>query len=126
MMEHVLTITEVKKQENILYLKPIEDWPETEWEKLEDGGRMLADSDALTLVYVLESVEAFVQLRMPKQVWPRLKEAHDQELDIILEGPSDIRLDQFQREMAYILDNVPGNGNYGTAMVEAVEEAFQL
>ncbi|RSL31046.1 hypothetical protein D7Z54_23160 [Salibacterium salarium] len=125
-MEHVLTITEVKKQENILYLKPIEDWPETEWEKLEDGGRMLADSDALTLVYVLESVEAFVQLRMPKQVWPRLKEAHDQELDIILEGPSDIRLDQFQREMAYILDNVPGNGNYGTAMVEAVEEAFQL
>ncbi|WP_125559164.1 hypothetical protein [Salibacterium salarium] len=126
MMEHVLTVTEIKNEGNKLYLKPIEDWPESEWEKLEDGGRMLADSDALTLVYVLESVESFVQLRMPKQVWPHLKEASDQQLEIILEGPSNIRLDQFQREMAYILDNVPGNGNYGSAMVEAVEEAFQL
>ncbi|RSL31236.1 hypothetical protein D7Z54_22280 [Salibacterium salarium] len=125
-MEHVLTVTEIKNEGNKLYLKPIEDWPESEWEKLEDGGRMLADSDALTLVYVLESVESFVQLRMPKQVWPHLKEASDQQLEIILEGPSNIRLDQFQREMAYILDNVPGNGNYGSAMVEAVEEAFQL
>ncbi|MDQ0298839.1 hypothetical protein J2S78_001259 [Salibacterium salarium] len=125
-MEHVLTVTEIIREGNKLYLKPIEDWPESEWEKLEDGGRMLADSDALTLVYVLESVESFVQLRMPKQVWPHLKEASDQQLEIILEGPSNIRLDQFQREMAYILDNVPGNGNYGSAMVEAVEEAFQL
>ncbi|MFZ4450421.1 UPF0738 family protein [Salibacterium aidingense] len=125
-MEHILTVTETKVKYQTLYLIPIEDWPEKEWATLEDGGRMLADSDALAFVYTLESPESFVQLRMPKSIWPALKEAYEQELGVCVKGPDVLDLPLFPAELAFILDNVPGNGNYGSSMVEAVEEAFQL
>ncbi|WP_158736133.1 hypothetical protein [Alteribacillus sp. YIM 98480] len=125
-MEHVLTVTETKLKDNHLILLPIEEWPEKEWNTLKDGMRMLADSDALTFVYVLDSEEAFVQLRLPKQIWPELKKAYENGWDVSAGGPSLIKLEQFHSEMEYLLDNIPGNGNYGSDMVEAVEEAFDV
>ncbi|MGY4689543.1 UPF0738 family protein [Salibacterium sp. K-3] len=125
-MEHVLTVTEFEYSKDAVYLIPIEDWPLKEWTELEDGGRMLADSDALAFVYTLEAPESFVQLRLPKQVWPALKKAYEQELKVWVKGPELLELPLFPGELTFILDNVPGNGNYGSTMVEAVEDAFQL
>ncbi|MFD2705050.1 UPF0738 family protein [Salibacterium lacus] len=125
-MEHVLTVTETEYAEDAVYLIPIEDWPRAEWVKLEDGGRMLADSDALAFVYTLEGPDSFVQLRLPKQVWPSLKKAYEENLRICVKGPEFLELPLFPGELSFILDNVPGNGNYGNTMVEAVEDAFQL
>ncbi|SDH72020.1 hypothetical protein SAMN05192534_11019 [Alteribacillus persepolensis] len=125
-MEHILTVTETKTDHHHLYLVPIEQWPQSEWNALEDGMRMLADSDALTFVYVLDSDDAFVQLRLPKQVWPALKEAYEKQWNVSVLGPSELPLEHFHTEMAYMLDNIPGNGNYGSLMVEAVEETFDV
>lgn len=125
-MEHILTVTETKMKDNHLLLIPIEQWPEKEWNALHDGMRMLADSDALTFVYVLDSEDAFVQLRLPKKVWPQLKKAYEEGWEVSASGPKSIKLEHFHSEMEYLLDNIPGNGNYGAAMVEAVEEAFDV
>ncbi|MFB5661414.1 hypothetical protein [Alteribacillus sp. HJP-4] len=125
-MQHVLTITETKITDNTLILTPIEQWPEQEWKQLNDGMRMLADSDALTFVYVLDSPEAFVQLRLPKRTWAALREAYEHEYKVVADGPSPITLEHFQQEMEYLLDNIPGNGNYGSEMVNAVEKAFHI
>lgn len=125
-MEHVLTVTETSQKENALHLHPIEDWPLSEWQRLKDGMRMLVDSDALTLVYVLDSEEAFVQLRLPRQVWPALKEAYEKEWDVYATLHEPILLHYFHEEMEYVLSNIPGNGNYGMEMVKAVEEIFEV
>ncbi|SFE73828.1 UPF0738 family protein [Alteribacillus iranensis] len=125
-MNHVLTITETKQEKNELILIPIEEWPEEEWHKLSDGMRMLADSDALTFVYVLDLDGEFVQLRLPKQTWPSLKTAYEQGWEVLVQGPPLVKLGQFHQEMEYLLSNIPGNGNYGSDMVETVEKVFQV
>ncbi|WP_100399637.1 hypothetical protein [Bacillus sp. FJAT-44742] len=126
MQQHVLTITQVKIEENELLLTPIEEWPKDEWLKLKDGERMLADSDALALVYILELDGQFVQLRFPKHTWPQLHEGYQKGLPAVLEGPENITLEKFKEELEYLLDNIEGNGNYGEDMVAAFENAFQL
>lgn len=123
-MEHMLTVTEAAMENNTLKLYPIEEWPVMEWKKLKDGMRMLADSNALTFVYVLDTEEAFIQLRLPKQIWPQLAEAVKQQAEVTVEGPTSIILHSFQQEMDYLLDNIPGNSNYGNEMVNAVEDNF--
>lgn len=125
-MDHVLTITTTKEENEKVLLFPIEEWPEEEWHKLIDGMRMLADSDALTFVYVLELEGEFVQLRLPKQVWPALKEGYDKGYEVIVCGPTQVKLEHFHNEMDYLLDNISGNGNYGPEMVETVETIFHV
>lgn len=126
MMEHVLTVTNTSRKESALHLHPIENWPLSEWQRLKDGMRLLVDSEALTFVYVLDSDDAFVQLRLPRQVWPVLKEAYEKEWDVYASLYEPILLAHFHEEMEYVLTNIPGNGNYGKEMVEAVEEIFQV
>lgn len=125
-MQHILTVNHYEEDNESLMMYPVEEWPEKEWQKLSDGGQMLADSDALTLVYVLDMEDEFVQLRIPKRVWPLLKAAHDNEKHVYVKNGSALHLENFHEEIDYLMDNVPGNGNYGTEMVSAFEEAFNV
>ncbi|WP_240374882.1 hypothetical protein [Bacillus piscicola] len=125
-MEHILTIFNAERENEQLLLYPIEEWPDTEWHKLKDGMRMLADSDALTFVYVLDLDGEFIQLRLPSQIWPQLAEAYTHEWSVSVSGPKRVPLTHFHEEMNYLLSNIAGNGNYGTEMVDKVEKTFQL
>ncbi|KIQ95302.1 hypothetical protein LH47_00556 [Anoxybacillus thermarum] len=86
---------------------------------------MLVDSDACAFVYILEASDAFVYVVMPKAVWGALKEALATNEPIFLVGrDATIELEGIHEEVAYLIDNIKGNANYGEEMEQAVTAFF--
>ncbi|GAK00957.1 hypothetical protein [Geomicrobium sp. JCM 19055] len=88
-----------------------------------DAERMLADSDELAFVYVVENEGSFYQVRLPEMFWPILEEIYEHHYPVYL-GKEELLLDSFQDEMEYLLDNIPDNNNYGSEMADAVVKHF--
>lgn len=89
-------------------------------------GRMLADSDNLSFIYILDSSEDFIYISFPKQVWTVLNEGQNLPVILKLSDKDTIELINFQDELQYLITNIDGNSNYGEEMVSAVSEAFSV
>ncbi|ARA97477.1 MULTISPECIES: hypothetical protein [Geobacillus] len=86
---------------------------------------MLVDSDALAFVYILETDDRFLYVIIPKQWWPELKAAFAEGEPIWLESEGmALELEQFGEELAYLLENIRDNANYGETFEQAVQEVF--
>ncbi len=90
------------------------------------GARILVDSDHFAFVYILEDTEHFYSLRFEQDCWLALLEAHQKEMAFFAEVSENTRLAlvDFNEELAFLLDNIQGNGNYGEAFEKAVGAVF--
>ncbi|WP_054710882.1 hypothetical protein [Bacillus sp. JCM 19041] len=90
------------------------------------GARILVDSDQFAFVYILEDTEHFYSLRFEQDCWSALSEAHQKETAFFAEISENTRLAlvDFNEELAFLLDNIQGNGNYGEAFEQAVGAVF--
>ncbi|WP_209125547.1 hypothetical protein [Alkalihalobacillus sp. BA299] len=109
-----------KKDKIILHIaKPL---AKNEAVSLQAAGRMLADSDQLAFIYLLEDEEKYRHVSIPEQLWSELR-THLNEVDrvyIELNHELEIECTYFKDEFNYLLDNIQDNSNYGEKMVEAV------
>ncbi|AGT31154.1 hypothetical protein M493_04245 [Geobacillus genomosp. 3] len=88
---------------------------------------MLVDSDALAFVYILETNDRFLYVMIPKEWWPELKETLAENEPVWLKsGEGAVELEQFGEELAYLLENIRGNANYGEMLEQAVQDVFWI
>lgn len=94
--------------------------------KIIPEGRMLADSDSLAFVYLLNVDDEFVYLSFPETVWKELHTAYQKKLPIVLQMNENdcITLTDFHEELSYFICNIEENSNYGVKMVSAVTAIF--
>ncbi|TMW72939.1 hypothetical protein [Alteribacter natronophilus] len=124
------TISELERNGKELIVKTETDESKVDLETLEAGSRMLADSDAKTLIYVIEDESSFTYIRFPDASWEALSSVRGEAVPVVLELSSAeretvrITLSDFWQEVDYLVDNIEGNANYGDEMMEAVEKAF--
>ncbi|MBA2874943.1 UPF0738 family protein [Thermaerobacillus caldiproteolyticus] len=86
---------------------------------------MLTDSDHLAFIYILEVNDEFVYVTIPQSLWKDLKAVLSGEFRVFLQsGTMRLELPQFKEELAYLLENIEGNANYGEEMEKAVKEIF--
>ncbi|MCT8140384.1 hypothetical protein H1D32_23410 [Anaerobacillus sp. CMMVII] len=93
---------------------------------IQPEGRMLADSDHLAFVYILDVEDDFVYVSFPERIWDELNRVLKQHLPLFLSLSEDKRvpLTQFEEELQYLISNIEENSNYGKGMVHAVSKAF--
>lgn len=96
--------------------------------KIIPEGRMLADSDHLSFIYILDVEEDFIYLSFPENVWSDLNHTLQESLPVYLQINQDNRilLVQFQEELKYFIANIRENSNYGEKMVQAVSQCFSI
>lgn len=94
--------------------------------KVEPEGRMLADSDHLSFLYILNVEEDFIYVNFQKNVWGDLNIALQNKLPIYLQIDIDTRIPLilFHEELEYFIGNIRENSNYGERMVQAVSQCF--
>ncbi|PYZ97736.1 hypothetical protein CR205_03845 [Alteribacter lacisalsi] len=125
------TISELERKGGALVVRAETKETKPALETLEAGRRMLADSDAKTLIYVIEDDSSFTYIRFPSASWEALQDVRPEGLPVILELLSSdkssvsLPLEDFWAEVDYLVENIEGNANYGEDMIEAVEKAFQ-
>jgi hypothetical protein len=124
-MNKRIELTKAAIENNNLILQPAS--LPTEIEEVEAKGQMLVDSDQLAFIYILETDNEFVYAGLPHTVWPKLKEAKDKDLKVILKiKEQDIELVDLFDELEYLIENIKGNANYGEEMENKVVELFSL
>ncbi|MFP3918300.1 hypothetical protein U5N28_10875 [Lysinibacillus telephonicus] len=93
--------------------------------QIQPAGQLLADSDNLAFVYLLEEGEGYSYLHLPQQLWPQLVELLKLNRNpYLLINNNPVELTNFTDELQMLVFNIEGNDNYGTDFVEAVEKAF--
>lgn len=93
--------------------------------QLQATGRMLVDSDNLAFIYILEYEDQYIYMSIPHHVWADLKQV-DREGNIVKLNVNNeqVELTSFKEELAYLIENIKGNANYGDEMVEKIEAVF--
>jgi hypothetical protein len=94
--------------------------------QIQPEGRLLADSERLSFIYILDVENDFIYISFPDTVWEELNTAFNKCLPLYLNINKDerVQLIQFQEELEYLLSNIQENSNYGQKMVQAVSNAF--
>ncbi|MFD1735337.1 hypothetical protein ACFSCX_02050 [Bacillus salitolerans] len=88
-------------------------------------GRVLADSDDLAFIYILETEQEYVYISIPSDYWIDLKKVMEGNHEVILHIHNEtIILEGILEELQYLISNIEGNSNYGTEMVDKVEQIF--
>ncbi|GAA0325357.1 hypothetical protein GCM10008967_14960 [Bacillus carboniphilus] len=89
------------------------------------GERMLAHSDELSFIYILEQDDEFIYLALPSSIWADLKMVMSDHSKVLLKGSEGVlELASFEMELEYLIQNIEGNSNYGDEMVKEVEKVF--
>ncbi|KXG10187.1 hypothetical protein AT864_01748 [Anoxybacillus sp. P3H1B] len=123
MMRKKIMIQQVEKRNEQLWLLAEE--PPFSLENAAPKRYMLVDSDLLSFVYIIEAGDEFIYIAIPQPVWPEVKQALHQPLSVFLQcGAAKMELPGFQEELAYLVDNIEGNANYGEEMEKAVKDVF--
>jgi len=87
--------------------------------------QMLVDSDNLSFIYITDHLDDYTYIVIPEPFWSVLKKAMDQDSSVYLtNGNEDLQLSGLHEELAYLIENIKGNSNYGEVMVEKVEGIF--
>ncbi|RFU64115.1 UPF0738 family protein [Peribacillus glennii] len=88
-------------------------------------GQMLVDSDGASFIYIMENEDDYTYISLPEAVWPKLKAAMADKIPAFLsERDNKIELEGIYEELAYLIDNIQGNSNYGEEFVSRVEQVF--
>ncbi|WP_010283332.1 UPF0738 family protein [Bacillus timonensis] len=92
---------------------------------LQASGQMLVDSDSLAFIYKLENEHEFIYVSLPSDIWPSLKNVIYEKQQVILRlEHNELELTDIIPELEYLLQNIEGNSNYGSEMVDLVEKTF--
>ena len=110
-------INEIKLKDDGVYC-----FSEESTEGLEEVGQMLVDSDNYGFAYLLDDGQSYSYLIFVEETWSMLHENRDKTIIV----NDDLKLEHFQEEFDFILDNIVGNNNYGKEFVAAVEKTFEL
>ncbi|MDQ0153914.1 UPF0738 family protein [Robertmurraya andreesenii] len=99
--------------------------PEINLDGIIATGQMLVDSDECAFVYLLEKEQDYTYVIIQEPVWTDLKRVLAGNLRVFLGNEEErIELVNFLDELAYLIENIKGNSNYGEIMVAKVEEIF--
>jgi len=103
--------------------------PIEEWKTLDATGRILVDSEGKAFVYLLENEVGYHHVRIANDHWSELATGLISNKQPILQlngqSNSEIELIHLWDEMKLLLENIKGNGNYGTEFVQEVEKVFK-
>lgn len=92
---------------------------------LKPTGQVLADSDAVAFIYIVEENNEYSYLTFGEGLWHTLVQYVAEERNPVVQiAGESIELDGFFEEMSFLLPNIAGNSNYGEAFVERVERVF--
>ncbi|WP_170006737.1 UPF0738 family protein [Bacillus fonticola] len=92
---------------------------------LADADQLLAHSDDLSFLSILENDEGYTYILWPQPIWVDLKKGWDERKEVVMcDGASTVSLPHFWVNLENLIGNIEGNANYGDEMVAAVEEAF--
>jgi hypothetical protein len=120
-----LEFDQVKEENNRLIFLTDDQEQMDEGAEIIPTGQMLADSDNLSFIYVIDTGEESVYVSLPKSVWSFLKKALDEQLDVEAQmNDCFVELKDLHDELAYLIDNIEDNPNYGDDMIEQVELHF--
>lgn len=87
--------------------------------------QMLVDSDGAAFIYIAENKDEYTYISLPEAVWENLKTAMADKLPAILAiGDKKLELAGIYEELAYLVENIQGNSNYGEEFVARVEQVF--
>ncbi|MCP8968321.1 hypothetical protein [Ectobacillus ponti] len=122
-MRKTTIVTEARQTGDVLLLHT--ERLDVEAAGLRPRGHVLVDSDGFAFLYILETEQDFVYLSMPEAVWPQLKQAlaGKQPVWADVNGVR-MELEHLQEELAYLVENIEGNANYGDEFVSRVEAVF--
>lgn len=121
-MSTKILITEAKVENNELHLYANID---ADLGNLSPTGQMLVDSDQLSFVYIVDQEAGYRYVTIPEGTWSVIQDGLRAGLDTFLTNKSGkLKLDSFQSEMEYLIENITGNSNYGEEMVAKVEQVF--
>jgi hypothetical protein len=124
-MNKRITIENIKWSEGNLHLVAANEEQELEVGSLKGAARVLADSDRLAFIYILESSDEYVYVSISNQFWPELKKVMTDHLSVsLLINDHQINLEGIEEELQELLTNIKGNSNYGDKMVNEVESIF--
>ncbi|CAM3809334.1 UPF0738 family protein [Cytobacillus oceanisediminis] len=120
-MKQKLTVEKAEMKENELFLG-IADGSVSGMRAME---QILADSDNLSFIYIVDHNEDYTYISLPESVWPELKKAYDGNLPVYVTDQSErLLLKGFHEELGDLIENIRGNSNYGEEMVAKVESIF--
>ncbi|KMK77305.1 hypothetical protein [Alkalihalobacillus pseudalcaliphilus] len=119
-------VTELHIEDEYIELRISEPVDKTVAEQLQDGERMLVDSDQLAFVYILEDAEQFYYLVFVEAIWQGLAKIYneDKRVQVVFNDEKTIVLTAIHNELEFLLENIQGNGNYGERLEEAVLAHF--
>ncbi|WP_216828269.1 UPF0738 family protein [Alkalihalobacterium elongatum] len=121
-MKH-LEISNLSTNEDSIILHISESLLKNEALSLQAAGRMLADSEQLALIYLLEDEESYRHVSIPEHLWAELHSHLKEKENVYIQLHQDYVLEctSFKDEINYLFENIQDNSNYGDKMVEAVE-----
>ncbi|MBT2659835.1 hypothetical protein J7E35_02085 [Bacillus sp. ISL-45] len=121
-MSQKILITEAKIENNELRLSTN---TETDIGDFSPTGQMLVDSDQLSFVYIVDQEDGYRYVTIPEETWSVIQDGLQAGLETFLTNKiGKLKLDSFQSEMEYLIENITGNSNYGEEMVAKVEQVF--
>lgn len=122
-MQNRIEITTCVMKKDELHLKA--EAIEQQIEQIEDMKQVLADSDNMSFVYIVEVNEQFMYVGLSDNMWPHLKNVLQDDKKVFLEvNKQVVELTAMKEELTYLISNIEGNVNYGDDMVARVEEVF--
>ncbi|MFS0782857.1 hypothetical protein [Bacillus sp. 1P06AnD] len=120
-MRKIIDMKEVHIEQNKLMGSIQMDSPST----IKPKGQMLVDSDQFALVYIIEYMDEYVYLSFGEGCWPALNNGMQAGLPVYVKhSGKEIELIDFMEELAYLIDNIKDNANYGDEMGNKVEQVF--
>jgi len=121
-MRKTITISRTEKRGDQLWL--VSESPSFSLEEAIPKRYMLVNSDEQAFVYILEQGDEFIYVSIPKRCWQGIKEVLAKPLAVWLQAGNELELIGFSEELAYLIENIEGNANYGEEMEKAVKETF--
>ncbi|MGD6817619.1 hypothetical protein [Metabacillus sp. 84] len=92
---------------------------------LKAKGQILADSDHLAFIYILEDAEQFTYFSIPAGCWAEIEKARAGDLSVWASiNQHELELEEFFNELRELVQNIAGNANYGDEMEGKVSEVF--
>lgn len=122
-MRKKLMVEKIEKRNERLWL--ISNDSPFSLEHAKPKNHMLVDSDNIAFIYILETEEDFIYVTIPYEHWTDMKQVLTESIPVFLQsGTAELELTNFKEELAYLIENIDGNANYGEQMEQTVKEIF--
>ncbi|WP_280769247.1 hypothetical protein [Salipaludibacillus daqingensis] len=126
---HIFNVIHINEEKDYICFSVNKEITDENWKNLDAVGRILVDSEGKAFVYLLENKQGYHHVRISHEHWAELADGlsvNKTPLLILNEhDKSGKELIYLWDEMKLLLDNIKGNGNYGTLFVEEVEKVFK-